>query len=114
VIRVFTDPDVVHVDGKISPADDIETINTELVLADLQTLEKAFPRLEKETRKEQGSGPALLDRCPRRPRRCGTRGDAVLRRRRPRAAARADPCWTPSRFLYVFNAGRGGAGQRRS
>ena len=50
VIRVFDDPDVVHVDGKISPRDDIDTINTELILADLQTLEKALPRLEKEAR----------------------------------------------------------------
>jgi GTP-binding protein YchF len=49
-VRAFSDPNVVHVDGKISPADDIETINTELLLADLQTLEKALPRLEKETR----------------------------------------------------------------
>src|SRR4029453_8076598 len=53
VIRVFTDPDVVHVDGKVSPADDIETINTELLLADLQTLEKAIPRLEKEMGKDK-------------------------------------------------------------
>ena len=37
MIRVFDDPDVVHVDGKVSPGDDIETINTELILADLQT-----------------------------------------------------------------------------
>jgi ribosome-binding ATPase len=50
VVRAFSDPNVVHVDGKISPADDIETINTELMLADLQTLEKAIPRLEKEAR----------------------------------------------------------------
>jgi GTP-binding protein YchF len=53
VIRVFSDPDVVHVEGKVSPSDDIETINTELVLADLQTLEKAIPRLEKEARKDK-------------------------------------------------------------
>src|SRR4051794_28777179 len=53
VIRVFSDPDVVHVEGKVSPADDIETINTELILADLQTLEKAIPRLEKESRKDK-------------------------------------------------------------
>ncbi|WP_448625309.1 redox-regulated ATPase YchF [Geodermatophilus sp. URMC 64] len=53
VIRVFTDPDVVHVEGKVSPKDDIETINTELILADLQTLEKAVPRLEKESRKDK-------------------------------------------------------------
>jgi len=50
VIRVFTDPDVVHVDGRVSPSDDIETINTELILADLQSIEKAIPRLQKEAR----------------------------------------------------------------
>jgi GTP-binding protein YchF len=50
VLRAFSDPDVVHVEGKVSPADDMETINTELILADLQTLDKALPRLEKEAR----------------------------------------------------------------
>jgi ribosome-binding ATPase len=50
VIRVFEDPDVVHVDGRVSPVDDMETINTELILADLQTIEKALPRLQKEAR----------------------------------------------------------------
>ncbi len=50
VVRAFADPNVVHVDGKISPQDDIETINTELMLADLQTVEKALPRLEKEAK----------------------------------------------------------------
>jgi GTP-binding protein YchF len=50
VIRVFEDDDVVHVEGTVSPEGDIETINTELILADLQTLEKAIPRLEKEAR----------------------------------------------------------------
>ena len=50
VVRVFTDPDVVHVEGKVDPREDIETISTELILADMQTLEKALPRLEKEAR----------------------------------------------------------------
>ncbi len=50
VIRAFKDDNVVHVDGKISPKDDIETINTELILADLQTIEKVLPRLQKEAR----------------------------------------------------------------
>lgn len=50
VVRVFSDGDVVHVDGLVDPISDIETINTELALADLQTLEKAIPRLEKEVR----------------------------------------------------------------
>jgi GTP-binding protein YchF len=53
VIRVFTDPDVVHVDGHVDPSSDIETINTELQLADLQTLEKAVPRVEKEARQDK-------------------------------------------------------------
>ncbi len=50
VIRAFKDENVVHVDGKVSPKDDIETINTELILADLQTIEKVLPRLQKEAR----------------------------------------------------------------
>jgi GTP-binding protein YchF len=50
VTRVFRDEDVTHVDGKVDPASDISTISTELVLADLQTVEKAIPRLEKEAR----------------------------------------------------------------
>tara|TARA_B110000503_G_scaffold117387_1_gene177364 strand:+ start:186 stop:1259 length:1074 start_codon:yes stop_codon:yes gene_type:complete len=50
VVRVFDDPDVIHVDGAINPAADMETINTELILADLQTLEKAIGRYEKEVK----------------------------------------------------------------
>jgi GTP-binding protein YchF len=50
VVRVFADPDVSHVDGDVSPGRDIETIVTELILADLQTMEKAVPRLAKETK----------------------------------------------------------------
>lgn len=48
VTRAFADPDVTHVDGKVDPASDMETITTELVLADIQTLEKQIPRLHKE------------------------------------------------------------------
>ena len=50
VTRAFDDPDVAHVDGRVEPASDIETIAAELILADIQTLEKAVPRLEKEVR----------------------------------------------------------------
>ncbi|MEU6081496.1 redox-regulated ATPase YchF [Streptomyces sp. NPDC047108] len=50
VIRAFQDENVVHVDGKVSPKSDIETINTELILADLQTIEKILPRLTKDAR----------------------------------------------------------------
>lgn len=59
VVRVFDDPDVIHVDGKIDPRSDMETINTELILADLQTVEKAIPRVEKEV-KIKRSEPARL------------------------------------------------------
>ncbi len=48
VVRGFDDPDVIHVDGAVNPASDMETINTELILADLQTLDKALVRYEKE------------------------------------------------------------------
>ena len=50
VIRAFGDPDVVHVGGEVNPQSDLETINTELILANLQTLENAIPRLEKEVK----------------------------------------------------------------
>ncbi len=50
VVRGFSDPDVVHVAGKVDAASDMETINTELILADLQTLEKAEQRYEKEVK----------------------------------------------------------------
>jgi GTP-binding protein YchF len=57
VVRVFADDDVVHVDGKVDPASDIEVIETELILADMQTLEKAVPRLEKEARTNKDRKP---------------------------------------------------------
>jgi len=50
VVRGFSDADVVHVAGKTDPAGDMETINTELILADLQTLERAEQRYEKEVK----------------------------------------------------------------
>jgi len=50
VVRGFADDDVVHVEGAINPKGDLETINAELMLADLQTIEKAISRYEKEVR----------------------------------------------------------------
>ena len=58
VVRVFTDDDVAHVDGRIDPKSDIEVIETELILADLQTFERALPRLEKEARTHKDRRPA--------------------------------------------------------
>ncbi len=101
VIRAFTDPDVVHVDGKISPQDDIETINIELILADLQTIEKALPRLAREARnnKERAVVLAAVERA----REVLESGQTVF-------AADLDPMplrelqlMTAKPFLYVFN-----------
>ena len=50
VTRAFVNDDVIHVNGKVDPESDIETIATELILADLQTIENQLPRLEKELR----------------------------------------------------------------
>ncbi len=65
VVRCFDDPNVVHVAGRVNPVDDIETINTELALADLSTVEKAVVRTQKVARagdKEAVRLLALLDR----------------------------------------------------
>jgi hypothetical protein len=61
VVRVFTDPDVIHVDGRIDPADDIATINTELMLADLQTIDSRLVKLAKEARKQPELVPAVKE-----------------------------------------------------
>ena len=60
VVRYFSDPDVVHVAGRVDPASDVETIKTELILADIATVEKAIPRLEKEAKRDK-SAQAKLD-----------------------------------------------------
>jgi ribosome-binding ATPase len=105
VVRAFRDDDVVHVDGRVSPRDDIETINTELILADLQTLENAIPRLEKEV-KGRKTAKEVLDTALA----AGEvleRGDTLYA---AGAAAGVDPLiarqlglLTTKPFLYVFN-----------
>jgi GTP-binding protein YchF len=101
VIRVFTDPDVVHVEGKISPADDIETINTELILADLQTLEKAIPRLEKEAKKDKERA-ALLS-AAQDAQKILNEGRTLFSAGVDTAALRELTLLTTKPFLYVFN-----------
>jgi len=104
VVRVFADDDVVHVDGKVDPRSDIEVIETELILADMQTLERALPRLEKEARNNKERKPvheaavaaqAVLD--------AGTTlfaaGSTV-----DTALLRELNLLTIKPFLYVFNA----------
>lgn len=53
VVRFFSDPNVEHVSKKVDPQSDVETIKTELVLADIATIEKALPRLEKESKRDK-------------------------------------------------------------
>ena len=60
VVRFFSDPDVMHVAGKVDPQSDVETIKTELILADMATIEKAIPRLEKEAKRDK-AGAAKLE-----------------------------------------------------
>ena len=104
VVRVFADDDVVHVDGRVDPLADVETINTELILADLQTLEKAIPRLEKEARNAKDRKPVLE---------AAQAANALLDQGRTLFSARATldldvlkelSLLTAKPFLYVFNA----------
>ncbi|MFZ6991110.1 redox-regulated ATPase YchF [Curtobacterium sp. RRHDQ66] len=60
VVRGFTDDDVVHVANKVSPKDDLEVINTELILADMETIDKALPRYEKMLKLKQAE-PIVLE-----------------------------------------------------
>ena len=89
VVRAFHDDDVVHVDARVDPAGDIETVNTELILADLQTVEHRLPRLA-----QGGQG---------RRRRLKPTVDAV-------AAARAHP----RRRAHHLERGGDGRGRRRA
>jgi ribosome-binding ATPase len=107
VIRVFDDPNVVHVDGQVDPSADIETINTELILADLQTVEKALPRLEKEARTRKEARPALE---------AAQQASAILDSGRTLFAAQSEvdvslvrelSLLTTKPFLYVFNCDEG-------
>ena len=59
VVRAFHDDDVVHVDARVDPASDIETVNTELVLADLQTVEQRLPRLAREAKGDPALRPTV-------------------------------------------------------
>ena len=101
VIRVFTDPDVVHVDGRVEPASDIETINTELQLADLQTLEKAIPRVEKEARQAK-ERQVVLD-AMREAERVLADGKLLFGSKVDLALLKELGLLTAKPFLYVFN-----------
>ncbi|MDQ3415772.1 MAG: YchF family ATPase, partial [Actinomycetota bacterium] len=101
VTRMFHDDDVTHVDGKVSPPDDIETIRTELVLADLQTVENALPRLDKEARKDKSLVAVLT--AARAAQEVLARGDTIYGSGLDSAALRELSLLSAKPFVYVFN-----------
>jgi len=65
VVRCFQNDDVIHVAGKVDPLDDVETINTELLLSDVETMEKAITRIAKQAKsanKEAIAEKAFMER----------------------------------------------------
>ena len=101
VIRVFNDSDVVHVEGRVDPASDMEIINTELALADLQTISKAMNRIEKEARMNKDRQ-HILDAVKQ--------AEGVLNAGKPLSGSGVDlealaelHLLTAKPFLYVFN-----------
>ncbi|MFY4723883.1 redox-regulated ATPase YchF [Streptomyces sp. LaBMicrA B280] len=106
VIRAFKDENVVHVDGKVSPKDDIETINTELILADLQTIEKVLPRLQKESRIKKDVAPKV--KAVEEAKEILEKGDTLFAHGILQGTERAEllhdlHLLTAKPFLYVFN-----------
>jgi GTP-binding protein YchF len=107
VVRVFDDDDVIHVDGKVDPLADVETVNTELILADMQTIDKAVPRLEKEARTQKDRKPMLE---------AAQQAATILDSGKTLFSARAKldlvllrelTLLTAKPFLYVFNSDEG-------
>jgi ribosome-binding ATPase len=105
VVRAFHDDDVVHVDARVDPAGDIETVNTELILADLQTVENRLPRLAREIKgdpslKPVGDAVAAAERVLDEGRTissAATAGDVDAALLRDLHLLTAKP------FIYVFN-----------
>ncbi|MGA8247340.1 MAG: redox-regulated ATPase YchF [Nocardioides sp.] len=101
VTRVFRDDDVTHVDGEVNPESDLGTISTELILADLQTLEKAIPRLEKEARGNKALVANL--EAAREAKAALEAGTPVINTAIDRALIRELSLLTAKPFIYVFN-----------
>ena len=103
VVRVFSDDDVTHVAGEVDPKSDIEVVETELILADLQTLERAVPQAGERSPQQQGAtGRCTMPRWP--PRRCWTAGRRCLPQGWIASLLRELNLLTTKPFLYVFNA----------
>ncbi len=113
VLRCFDDDDITHVDGRIDPAADADTVETELMLADLESLERRRMNLEKRAKgqdKEAKATLALIDRALE-----------LLREGKPARLLEVDanerPAWdmlqllTAKPVLYVCNVDEGSAGE---
>ncbi len=102
VLRAFDDPDVVHVEGRVDPAEDLATINTELILADMQTVEKAIPRLQKEARinKERAGALAAAEKALQ----ILNEGTTIFASGMDASEIRELFLLTAKPFLYVINA----------
>jgi len=101
VTRVFRDEDVTHVEGEVNPANDISTIQTEMILADLQTVDKALPRLEKEARikKENAAVLAAVEEAKE----ALESGTPIIATRIDRSLLRELMLLTSKPYIYVFN-----------
>ena len=110
VVRAFEDDDVIHVEGRVDAMSDIETINTELILADLQTIDARIPKMEKEGRKVPEIAAQLQE---------VTKARAILDDGRTIFSALGEVdtealrdlhLLTAKPFLYVFNVDEGSLG----
>ena len=101
VTRVFRDEDVTHVDGKVAPASDISTIQTEMILADLQTVEKAIPRLEKEARGDKSKNANLEE--TRQALTALEAGTPIIATKLDLSLLRELSLLTAKPYIYVFN-----------
>ncbi|MEO7351969.1 MAG: redox-regulated ATPase YchF [Marmoricola sp.] len=101
VTRVFRDEDVTHVDGEVNPESDISTIQTEMILADLQTVDKAIPRLEKEARANKSLNANL--EATREAKEQLEAGTPIISTKVDRALVRELSLLTAKPYIYVFN-----------
>jgi GTP-binding protein YchF len=112
VVRVFHDDDVIHVDGRVDPEGDIGTVNTELILADLQTVENRLPKLAKEARahpelKAQAEAVAVAERILNEGR---TISSAAAKGEVQPELLDELHLLTAKPFIYVFNVDEGSLG----
>jgi hypothetical protein len=107
VVRAFDDPDVIHVEGRVEPLDDISTVNTELILADLQTVDNRLAKLAKDVKRQPELAPAMAEVSKARDILDGgtTISEAAAAGEIDRSALADLHLLSAKPFLYVFNVG---------